>query len=343
VRALRRVCGRAAPRFGSLGRLLSAKNISIYIIALVIILSLNFLLPRLMPGDPLMAIYGDEALVQMSPQLKANLVERFALDQSLWEQFGAYLKGLFTGDLGESYYYNAPVFDVILGRLPWTLLLVGLSLVLSTFIGIFLGIESGWRRGSRIDRAMLGGLMSLNGFPDFFIGMVLLLIFGATLGLLPLSGAMTPYAGLSGGALLLDVLKHLVLPLAALTLSHLAAVYLLTRNTMITVLKEPFMLTAKAKGLSSLSLKYRHAGRNSMLPVLTMTGIWVGTLMTGALFIEIIFSYPGLGYLMYEALLFRDHVVIQGVLLLIATMVLSINFLVDLFYPRVDPRVRYAH
>ena len=329
-------------RLGSVGRVLGAKNVTIYIIALIIIIALNFLLPRLMPGDPLMAIYGDEALVQMSPQLEAELVERFALDQSLLHQFGAYIGGLFTGDLGYSYYYNAPVFDVILGRLPWTLLLVGLSLVLSTLIGIVLGIESGWRRGSRTDRALLGGLMSLNGFPDFFIGMVLLLVFGVTLGLLPLSGAVTPYSGLSGGALVLDVLKHLILPLAALTLAHVAAAYLLTRNSMITVLKEPFMLTAKAKGLLPRVLKYRHAGRNSMLPVLTMTGIWVGTLITGTIFIEIIFSYPGLGYLMYEALLFRDYAVIQGVLLLVATIVLAVNFLVDLSYTKVDPRVRYA-
>jgi peptide/nickel transport system permease protein len=329
-------------RLGSVRRVLGTKNVTIYIIALIIIIALNFLLPRLMPGDPLMAIYGDEALVQMSPQLEAELVERFALDQSLLHQFGAYIGGLFTGDLGHSYYYNAPVFDVILGRLPWTLLLVGLSLVLSTLIGIVLGIESGWRRGSRTDRALLGGLMSLNGFPDFFIGMVLLLVFGVTLGLLPLSGAVTPYSGLSGGALVLDVLKHLILPLAALTLAHVAAAYLLTRNSMITVLKEPFMLTAKAKGLFPRVLKYRHAGRNSMLPVLTMTGIWVGTLITGTIFIEIIFSYPGLGYLMYEALLFRDYAVIQGVLLLVATIVLAVNFLVDLSYTRVDPRVRYA-
>lgn len=343
MRSIRTICSRSASRFGLLGRVLGTKNITIYLIALAIILTLNFLLPRLMPGDPLMAIYGDEALVQMSPQLKADLVQRFALDQSLWQQFGAYLKGLFTGDLGYSYYYNAPVFDVILGRLPWTLLLVGLSLVLSTFVGIFLGIESGWRRGSRLDRGMLAGMMSLNGFPDFFIGTVLLLVFGVTLGLLPLSGAVTPYSGLSGGALLLDVLKHLVLPLTALTLTHLTAAYLLTRNTMITVLKEPFMLTARSKGLSPRALKYHHAGRNSMLPVLTMTGIWVGVLITGTLFIEIIFSYPGLGHLMYEALLFRDYVVIQGVLLLLATVVLAINLLVDLSYTKIDPRVSYAH
>ena len=323
-------------------RILSKRNVLTYAVALLLILSLNFILPRLMPGDPLTAIYGKEALVQMSPQLQAELVQRFSLDQALWQQLGSYFAALFQGDLGYSYYYNAPVFDVILGRLPWTLLLVGLSLILSTVLGVVLGIESGWRRGTRTDRTMLSGLMALNGFPDFFVGIVLLLVFGVALGILPLAGAMTPYSGLSGGALVLDVLKHLALPLASLTLAHLAGGYLLTRNTMITVLKEPYMLTARAKGLSQRLLKYRHAGRNSMLPVITMTGIWLGRVVTGTLFIEIVFSYPGLGYLTYEALLFRDYAIIQGVLLLVATLVLAANFLVDLSYAKLDPRVSYA-
>jgi len=324
-------------------RMFSKRNLTIYAIALLLILGLNFLLPRMMPGDPLMAIYGKDALVQMTPDLQADLVERFSLDESMWQQFGAYFVALFKGDLGYSYHFNEPVFDVILGRLPWTLLLVGLSLILSTILGIVLGIESGWRRGSKTDKTMLGGIMALNGFPDFFLGMVLLLVFGVSLGILPLAGAMTPYSGLSGGALVLDVLKHLLLPLAALTLAHLAGGYLLTRNTMITVLKEPYMLTARAKGLPSRVLKYRHAGRNSMLPVITMTGIWLGRVVMGELFIEIIFSYPGLGYLTYEALLARDYPVIQGVFLLGATLVLAANFLVDLCYPRLDPRIRHAH
>jgi peptide/nickel transport system permease protein len=323
-------------------RILSKRNLLTYAVALLLILSLNFILPRLMPGDPLTAIYGREALVQMSPQLQAELVQRFSLDQALWQQLGSYFAALFHGDLGYSYYYNAPVFDVILGRLPWTVLLVGLSLVLSTVLGVVLGIESGWRRGTRADRTMLSGLMALNGFPDFFVGIVLLLVFGVFLGILPLAGALTPYSGLSGGALVLDVLKHLALPLASLTLAHLASGYLLTRNTMITVLKEPYMLTARAKGLSQRVLKYRHAGRNSMLPVVTMTGIWLGRVVTATLFIEIVFSYPGLGYLTYEALLFRDYAIIQGVLLLVATLVLAANFLVDLSYARLDPRVSYA-
>lgn len=318
-------------------------NIATYGIAFIIILALNFFLPRMMPGDPLMAIYGDEALIAMTPELKASLVERFALDQSLWQQFGAFISSLFQGDLGYSYYYNAPVIDVIMGSLPWTLLIVGTSLVLSTILGIMLGIESGWRHGSKTDRTLLAGLMSLNGFPDFFLGLLLLIIFGVLLGVSPLYGAMTPYSGLSGMALVFDVLKHMALPVAALTLAHLAGGYLLTRNTMISVLKAPFMLTARAKGLSQRVLKYRHAGRNSMLPVITMTGIWLGRVVTGALFVELVFAYPGVGYLTYQALLTRDYPLIQGVFLIVTLSVLIANFIVDLLYPRLDPRVSYAY
>jgi peptide/nickel transport system permease protein len=314
-----------------------------YGIAFLIILAFNFFLPRMMPGDPLMAIYGDEALVAMTPELEARLVERFALDEPLWQQFGAYIAALFQGNLGWSYFYNATVFKVILGSLPWTLLVVGTSLVLSSGLGIVLGIESGWRRGSRTDRAMLTGIMSLNGFPDFFMGLVLLIVFGVLLGVAPLSGALTPYSGLSGLALVADVLKHMALPVAALTLAHLAGGYLLTRNTMITVLRSPFMLTATAKGLPQNALKYRHAGRNSLLPVLTMTGIWLGRVVTGALFVELVFAYPGVGLLTYQALLARDYPVIQGVFLMVAVTVLVVNFAVDLLYPKLDPRISYAH
>jgi peptide/nickel transport system permease protein len=323
--------------------MLSKHSLATYGIAFLVILALNFFLPRLMPGDPLTAIYGDEALIAMTPELKAHLTEQFALDKPLWQQFGAYLSALFRGDMGYSYYYNAPVFAVIMGSLPWTLLIVGTSLVLSTLLGIVLGIESGWRRGSKTDHAMLAGLMSLNGFPDFFLGLVLLITFGILLRVSPLAGAITPYSGLSGFALVVDVLKHMALPVAALTLAHLAGGYLLTRNTMITVLKAPFMLTARAKGLSQRVLKYRHAGRNSMLPVLTVAGIWLGRVVTGALFVELVFAYPGVGYLTYQALLARDYPLIQGVFLLVTVSVLVANFVVDLLYPKLDPRVSYAY
>jgi len=322
--------------------MLTKRNLITYLIALFIILTLNFFLPRMMPGDPLMAIYGDEALVQMSPQLQADLVDRFALDQSLGGQFVSYWAALFHGDLGHSYFYNAPVAEVIFSRLHWTLLLGGLALILSTFLGIMLGIESGWRRGGKVDGGLLSGMVALSGFPDFWLGILLLLVFSVNLGLMPLFGAENAYSGLTGFSRLLDIARHLVLPLTALTLAQLTGIYLLTRNTTIGVLREPYMLLARAKGLSPRTIKYRHAGRNSMLPVITRTGISIGRIVTGVLFVEIVFAYPGIGYMTYEALTNRDYPVLQGILLVTAICVLAANFIIDLLYTKIDPRVSYA-
>jgi peptide/nickel transport system permease protein len=314
-----------------------------YIIAFFIILILNFTLPRLMPGDPLQAIYGEEALLAMTPQLEAELIQRFSLDQSLGEQFVAYLLALLQGDLGHSYYYNDPVLHVIMEFLPWTLLLTGTALLISTLIGLVLGIESGFRRGRKVDKTLLSGLMFLNGFPDFFVGILLLIVFGVILGLVPLSGALTPYSGLAGAHLILDILHHLAAPLSALVLAWVASTYLLTRSTMITILRERFILTARAKGCNEWIIRYRHAGRNSMLPVVTATGLHLPHLITGTLFVEIVFAYPGAGWLLYNSLLTRDYPLIQGILLMVTVAVLAVNLLVDLLYKKLDPRVSDAH
>ncbi len=313
-----------------------------YVIAFAIILTLNFILPRMMPGDPLQAIYGEEALLAMTPQLEAELIARLSLDQSMGQQFAAYIIALLSGDLGHSYYYNQQVLAVILDFLPWTLLLTGTALVISTFAGMILGIESGYRRGRNLDKTLLAGLMFLNGFPDFFMGIVLLLVFGVVFGMVPLSGALTPYSGLEGLPLALDLLHHLLAPLAALVLVRVTSSYLLTRNTMITTLKENFILTARAKGCSEGQIKYRHAGRNSLLPVVTATGLMIPHLITGALFVEIVFSYPGVGWLLYNSLLTRDYPLIQGILLMVTVAVLVVNLLVDLLYSKLDPRVSHA-
>jgi len=316
-------------------------NVVNYGIAFLIILFLNFLLPRLIPSDPLMAIYGEETLLQMTPELKAHLVQSLGLDKPLWKQFFIYLLTLFKGDLGYSFYHNAPVLRVVLSYLPWTLLLMGTSLILSTIFGVILGIESGWRRGRTFDKVMLVGMMSSSGFPSFFVGILFLLIFGVTLGLFPLQGAKTAYSGLSGIYLFLDVLKHLALPLATLIVVFISGSYLLTRNTMITTLREPFILTAKAKGITDRKVRYKHAGRNSMLPVVTQTGIRFGTgIITGALFVEIVFSYPGMGSLIYNSLVMRDYPVLQGSLFVVTILVLTVNFAVDRLYRKLDPRVR---
>jgi peptide/nickel transport system permease protein len=314
-----------------------------YLIALIAIFSLNFILPRLMPDDPLHAIYGDEALVAMTPEMEAQLIRQLSLDKSWWDQLLAYVLGLLQGDLGFSYYYREQVSQVIMGALPWTLLLTGLALAIATAIGVVLGIESGYRRGSSLDCVLVAGLMFLGGFPDFFIGILMLLIFAVSLDVLPLSGATSPYAGYEGLAHIFDIIRHLALPLASMVLVQLGGIFLLARNTIVTILGESFILTARAKGCPEKCIKYAHAGRNSLLPVTTATGLRIPHLITGALFIEIVFSYPGVGSLLNTAISARDYPLIQGILLIVTLTVLFANFLVDIFYMRLDPRVRYAH
>ena len=311
-----------------------------YLIAFFIILFLNFLLPRLMAGDPLTAIYGEEVLLQMTPAIKARLTESFGLDQPLWQQFYRYLYSLFRGDLGYSFYYKTPVLKVVLSYLPWTLLLMGTAFLVSSCLGICLGIESGWRRGRKIDKALLVGMMSFSGFPSFFVGILFLLGFGFKLKIFPLYGAHTAYANLSGLSLVLDVLDHLVLPLSTLVVVFLSGDYLLTRNTMVTVVEEPFVLTAKAKGLTDKKIRYKHAGRNSLIPVVTATGVRFGSMVvTGALFVEMVFSYPGMGSLVFNSVQTRDYPVLQGSLLIITIVVLTVNLVVDLLYKKLDPRI----
>ncbi len=310
-----------------------------YLIALMIIVSLNFMLPRLMPGDPLEAIYGGEALLTMTTEVKAELAERFGLDKSLPEQFATYLLAMATGNLGYSYYYHTQVSELVFGALPWTILLVGLALVISTVIGFALGLEAGWSHNKAKGKGILTGLMFLNGFPDFFIAILLLLIFGVTLGLFPLAGAMTPYADLQGIYLLKDIIWHLALPLLALVLAEVSACFILTRASVISILGAPYILCARAKGLTESRILYRHVGRNSILPVWTRTGTRVGRMITGALFIEVVFAYPGIGTLIYNSLLARDYPVIQGTFFIVALVVLICNMLVDYTYKKIDPRV----
>lgn len=314
-----------------------------YIIAFCILITLTFTLPRLMKGDPLQAIYGDEALIEMTPELKADIIKRFSLDLSIKDQFFSYCLSLIKGDLGFSYYYNAPVINIIMQSIPWTLLLTGLALLISSLIGVIMGIESGYRRNKMFDKSMLTLLVSINGFPDFFIGILLLIIFSISIGIFPLSGALTPYADKTGFFLISDILHHLTLPLIALVLVSMTRTYLITRNTMILTLEKPFILTAKAKGCNDRTIRYTHAGRNALLPVFTTFGLQLAHIVTGALFIEIVFSYPGVGFMLYNSLLSRDYPMIQGILLIVAIAVLGINFFIDLFYGKIDPRISYAY
>jgi len=315
-----------------------------YLIALLLILLLNFILPRLMPGDPLTAIYGEEALLSMSDVTKAELTQRYRLDQPISLQFSAYFQGLCKGELGTSYYHQAPVFDVIMSYLPWTLFLVGSSFLIAAILGTLTGFEAAWRRGKRIDRFLLTGNIILFGLPSFFIGIIFLYFFAVKGEWFPLQGAFTPYAELKGIPNLMDILEHAVLPICTMVLFFMPGHFLLARSSMLNLLKEPFVLTAKAKGLTPQRVRYVHAGRNALIPVVTAAGVQLATrIITGALFVEIVFAYPGMGLLLFQSLQNRDYPVIAGTLTLVTILVLTLNFIVDLLYGKLDPRQTHAH
>lgn len=299
---------------------------------------LNFALPRLAPGDAVDYLFPPEQVGAIGPDQRAQVLREFGLDESVPTQFGRYLAGLARGDLLLSVRYGRPVVDVLLERAGWTVLLVGSAVVLATVIGTFLGFRSAWRRGTAGDTGVLSGVMLVDALPPFFIGMLLLLVFSVQLGWLPTFGAQ-PTTSAAGVALLVEVAKRLVLPLVTLTLASVGPIYLIARSALLAELREDYVLMAEAKGLSAPRVR-RHAQRNALLPVSTVVLIGLGTMVGGAAVVETVFSYPGLGRLIYESVLARDYPVLQGAFLLLAVGVILANFLNDLLYPLLDPRVR---
>ncbi|MCS7198498.1 MAG: ABC transporter permease [Candidatus Bipolaricaulota bacterium] len=310
-----------------------------YVLVLLLAITLNFLLPRLMPGTPLRFFVGDDVAL-LSQESVRELMAQHRLDRPLWEQYLHYLWQLVQGDLGYSYQERKPVLAVLLERLPWTLLLTGTALVLSTAIGVTMGALAAWRHGSAFDALVLSLFVLLDSMPSFWVGMIFIAVFAAHLGWFPIFGAQTPWAALTGWEYLLDILKHLVLPVLTLTLTTISGTFLVTRSAMLGVLGEDYIRTARSKGLSEFRVLYRHALRNGMLPVVTVFMINLGFLVSGATVVETVFSYPGLGRLLYEAVLQRDYPLMQGAFLLITVSVLIANLCADLLYSRVDPRVR---
>ncbi len=309
-----------------------------YAVVLFAAICLNFALPRLAPGDAVDYLFPPEQAGAISPEQRAQVLGEFGLDEPLSTQFGRYLAGIARGDLLLSVRYGRPVVDVLAERIGWTVLLVGTAVVLATLIGTFLGYRSAWRRGTAGDSGVLSGVMLVDALPPFFIGMLLLLVFSVQLGWLPTFGAQ-PTTSAEGAALLLEVGRRLVLPLATLTLASIGPIYLVARSALLTELREDYVLMAEAKGLSARAVR-RHAERNALLPVSTVVLIGLGTLVGGAAVVETVFSYPGLGRLIYESVLARDYPVLQGAFLLLAVGVILANLLNDLLYPLLDPRVR---
>lgn len=309
-----------------------------YLIVIVLMLTLNFLLPRLMPGNPLVFLAGEDVGF-MSSEEKKEILDKHGLNDSIPQQYFSYIKNIVTGDFGYSYQQKRPIADLLKERMPWTLLLAGLGLVISTIIGVMFGAISAWRRGTSVDANLLTLFMFLSAMPSFWIGMILVSIFSAQLGLFPVFGAESGWSNLTGMDRFFDILRHLALPLTTLVLISVTNTFMIMRYSMLNVLGEDYIMMAKAKGVRDRVIKYKHAMRNALLPVATVFMLSLGFMLGGATVIETVFAYPGVGRLMFESVVSRDYPLIQATFLIITFSVVIANLLADILYPLLDPKV----
>ncbi|WP_293860000.1 ABC transporter permease [uncultured Alsobacter sp.] len=304
------------------------------ILAIVV---LNFFLLRLAPGDAADVLAGESGAA--TEELMRQLRARFGLDLPVLIQLKNYLLGLAQGSLGFSPRYNMPVTDLILQRLPVTVALMASALVVAFVVGVTAGYVMALCAGRWPDRVLSVVALLLYSLPGFWIGLMLIVAFSVKLGWLPSGGSETIASGLTGVDLLLDRLRHLVLPATTLALFYVAIYARLTRASVLEVSELDFVRTARAKGVGGAGLALRHILRNALIPVTTMAGIHVGGVLGGAVVVETVFTWPGMGRLAFEAVQRRDFAVLLGVLFLSSIVVIVVNMLVDLLQAWLDPRI----
>ncbi|MBN9387543.1 MAG: ABC transporter permease [Chloroflexi bacterium] len=317
------------------------RRLGFYLLAFWAAITLDFFLPRLLPGDPAATILGSGG--QLDPSQVQALREALGLtDQPLILQYFTYLTHAIRGDFGISFSnFPVPVITVILTGLWWTLLLGGSSVIISFIIGNLIGIFGSWRRGGAVDSFVPPLLVLVGAFPPFFLGLCAIYLLAFQLHWFPTRHAYedTLVPGFDP-AFFGSVITHMLLPVIVLVLSQLGGWALGMRNTMVSVLAEDYITMAEAKGLTQNRIMFRYAARNAMLPSVTAFGIVLGFVLSGQLLIEQIFSYPGLGFLLISAVQKLDYPLMQGLFLMITFAVLVANFIVDIVYTRLDPRVR---
>jgi peptide/nickel transport system permease protein len=309
------------------------------LITFAVAMGLLFVLMRAAPGDPLSRLSEDRPL---SPREVKALRARYGLDQPIGRQFVSFLSGLTRGDLGTSIEYGRPVTALLAERLPATLLLGGSALLLNFTVGLWLGVRQAVRRGKREDRWLTTASLAGYAMPSFWLGLVLAWLVGIKWRLLPAAGMQDPLLSLDAGlpARVLDVARHLVLPGLTLSIVSIAATMRYQRSAMLEVLALPYIVTARAKGLPERAVIWRHAWRSRLFPVVTLFGLWLPILVSGSVFVEAVFAWPGLGSLAAAAVGGRDYPLLMGASLLVAALVVGGTFMTDLAYAVLDPRVR---
>ncbi|MGI8836066.1 MAG: ABC transporter permease [Pyrinomonadaceae bacterium] len=308
------------------------------LLLILILIVVNFLLIHLAPGDPVHLLAGQSGDEKYYEFIRA----KFGLNQPLATQLWIYLSTVVRGDLGYSLGYQQSVTQVIIARIPATLLLTTSAVLVSSFAGVVLGVEAARRENSLIDRSINAFALVGYSVPSFSIGHLLLIVFALRLGLFPAQNMSSSTQELTGLGYGLDVLRHLVLPVTTLAVVYVAQIMRLTRTSMLNVLGENFIIAARAKGLSEGRVLYGHALRNALLPIVTVVGHDFGMLLSGAVLVETVFAWPGLGRLMLDALAMRDYPILMGLFLMISVCVILVNFIVDMTYAALDPRIRYG-
>ncbi|MEH8023810.1 ABC transporter permease subunit [Gallibacterium anatis] len=328
------------------------KRVAMVIPTFIGITLLTFALIHLIPGDPIEIRMGERGL---SPEVHQQMMHQLGLDKSLSEQYFDYLKGIAHGDFGTSFKNNVPVLDEFLSLFPATIELAVFAILFAVIIGIPIGILAAIKRGSIFDHSVMA--ISLTGYsmPIFWWGLLLMLLVSVQWNLTPVSGRIDAEYWVDSvtGFMLIDswlsgepgafksAVMHLILPSIVLGTIPLAVISRMTRSSMLEVLGEDYIRTARAKGLSSMRIIVVHALRNALIPVVTVIGLIVGQLLSGAILTETIFSWPGIGKWVIEAIRARDYPVVQSAVLIIATIIILVNLLVDLLYGVVNPRIRY--
>lgn len=319
-------------------------RIGLLVLTLWAAVTVNFLLPRLMPGSPV-----DAALAKLSaagpvtPAMKAAIEAQLGTpDGDLWSQYLQYLGSVLRLDFGVSYtFFPQPVSELVAEALPWTLVLVGVVTIISFCVGTLLGILAAWKRGTKLDTLPSVAGTFLGAFPPFWTALLLLFVFGYVLGVAPTSGAYSATAMPEPTfAFFGDALAHATLPAITILITTLGGWLLGMRNTMINTLGEDYVTFAEANGLKPGTVAIRYAARNAILPNLTAFGLALGTVVGGSLLVEKVFSYPGLGNLLFTAVVNQDYPLMQALFLMITVSVLLANFIVDLLYGFLDPRTR---
>lgn len=322
---------------GSTARIIGSKVLRA-VVTLAFVVVFNFFLFRLLPGDPI-GLYTRGR--NMDAEQIAALREE--LNRPIWEQFLTYVRNPFDPGI-DSTRFSQPVWELIGERIWPTLLLLGTAIVLASIIGIWIGIRAGWKPGSRFDKVSTGTTLTLYSMPEFWLGMMLLIVFGVGAfgipGLFPVGGIVSPGVDTGSPAGWLNVLWHMVLPCTTLTLIYLADYSLVMRASLVDERRQEYLMLARAKGLRDVMVRKRHAVPNALLPTITLIFLSLGFVVTGAITVETVFSWPGLGLLTYEALRGPDIPLLQAIFLLFSIAVIGANLIAELLYVVIDPRVR---